>query len=473
MARMELRPRIGILQAEWPLQSQTFNCVWMLTEAGYQVDLFLYETPVYYDLDRLGTSSNLLVHTFPKSDRAASYARRTWKAIKDRTEPWPTLRAALMSLVSIVHGGLKSVCELSAIMQGREEDLIPDRVLQEAQALMTGKRYRCLIGIEKKGLIWAGIMGDRLGIPYIYYSLELYTWDHPESRRSLHARRTKLVEEQYHKKSAATIIQDEERAQILFRDNGVRPSRLFYVPVSLLGEPYRARPPFLHKRLQLPSDQRLILQFGQICQERLSVELAHVAQDFPKDWSLVLHGYGPDSVIRRIAEIDVNGRLFLSLDMVPSSRILELIASADIGLALYSSSPANDLLTAFSSEKVALYLQSGVPLIAFDYPGYRRLMDRYRCGMVISTLGELPKAVERILSSYEEFRSNAYDCFIDCYDFAKHFKAVIEGISNLRSFSAGTPTAVNSSPSPMPSIQGWKTGFIERCMRVCTTRKWH
>ncbi len=442
---MDVRPRVGIFQAEWPVQSQTFNCALVLGQAGYPVDLFLFDTPIYHELDRLDAIPNIQVHTFSRSDNAPPYARRTWRAIKERTTSWPFLKSALTSLVSGSHYLLIGAREVYARGGDRERGLVPEWVLEKAGALMEGKHYTCLIGIEKKGLIWAGLMGERMGIPYMYYSLELYTRDHPQSRRSLHTRRTKPVEEKYHRKSLATIVQDPERAEILLRDNGVQSSELFYVPVSLVGEPYRAQSAFLQQRLQLPNDRRVILQFGQISEERFSTELAHVAQDFPKEWTLVLHGYGPERTVRKIRRVDSRGRVRLSLDLVPAHRLLEMMASADIGVALYSSLSANDILTALSSEKVALYLQAGLPIIAFDYPGYRRLIDRYGCGATISSVGQLPAAVEKILAAYERFRSNAYECFTECYEFSRQFQKVITRIDDLRDFSPSRWSALNHS----------------------------
>jgi glycosyltransferase involved in cell wall biosynthesis len=429
---IEGRRRVGIFQAEWPVQSQTFNCALLLGQTGYFVDLFLFETPIYYELDRLDTIPNIQVHRFSRSDNAIGHARRIWRVIKERTASWPLLKTALTSLVSGLHRVLIGAREVSALGRDREHGLVPEWVVDKARAVMDGKSYACLIGIEKKGLIWAGLMGGRTGIPRMYYSLELYTRDHPETKRSLHARRTKRVEERYHRGSFATIVQDAERAQALLRDNGVQSGEVLYVPVSLIGEPHRARSAFLQQRLQLPNDQRVILQFGQISKDRFSIELARIAQRFPKEWTLVLHGYGPGRTVRNIRRVDRRGRVRLSLDLLPAHRLLEMAASADIGLALYSSLTANDVLTTFSSEKIALYLQAGLPIIAFDYPGYRRLIDRYRCGATISSLDQLPAAIETILASHDRFRSHAYECFADCYEFSRQFQKVITRLDELR-----------------------------------------
>ena len=108
-----------------------------------------------------------------------------------------------------------------------------------------------------------------------------------------------------------------------------------------------------------------------------------------------------------------------------------MISSADIGLAFYSPEIDNDRLTAFSSEKMAWYMQCGVPFIAFDYPGYRRLAQEDGCGAVIRTMSELPGAISQILARHETFRRNSFRAFSKYYDFDRNFACVIDGVEHL------------------------------------------
>jgi glycosyltransferase involved in cell wall biosynthesis len=245
----------------------------------------------------------------------------------------------------------------------------------------------------------------------------------------------RLAECDYHRKASATIIQDPDRAQVLFHDNGMSMSEanIFYVPVSIIGEPYKNRSCFLHDALGIPKHKKVILYFGLIWEKRYALEVAQVAQNFPEDWVLVMHGYAENpSTLEKIKALDRRNRVVLSLELVPSNRIQELVASADIGLALYSPLLQNDRLTAFSSEKVALYMQCGVPFVAFDYPGYRRLANEERCGVVIRSLDDLPKANREILLSYDEFRRRAYQTFHKYYDYCRNFAKVTESVGYLR-----------------------------------------
>jgi len=175
----------------------------------------------------------------------------------------------------------------------------------------------------------------------------------------------------------------------------------------------------------------IVLYFGKLCEDRYVLELANIAQTFPERWTLVLHGWGSASLISDIRRCDARQKVALSLALVPGHELVELVASADVGLAFYSAALQNDRLSAFASEKVATYLQCGVPFVAFDYPGYRYLADKDRCGVVIQDLSELPQAISTILTAHEAFRHGAHKAFTRHYDYARNFRAVIDWLEGL------------------------------------------
>ncbi len=419
--------RVAVFQADWALQSQTAYCAIELARSGYNVDLFLRNTPEYYEIDRLRTIPGIKIYLFNSSNNV-SLAAKSVPTLKTRFKKWLGLR------LSYLDSSLRYFLWLYRKTYASfldDKDLIPEKILEESQDIINQHDYKCLIGIEKKGLIWAGKIAAESNLPFFYYSLELYTNKHNSSRQSLDACRVKQAEEKYHKLSTATIVQDKERADVLLKDNGIQSSDLIFVPVSLLEEPQIKKTNFLQEKFDLDKGNKVILQFGQINKERFSIDLANIAQNFPKNWILVFHGHDHGSAVQKINEIDTKQRVIVSLDPLPSSEIKELIASADIGLVFYKKWPLNDRLTAFSSEKIALYLQSGIPIIAFDYPGYRELMKKFKCGVTIKSLDELDDAIESILRSYDEFRSGAYECYNEYFRYSEHFKKVVEKISSL------------------------------------------
>jgi glycosyltransferase involved in cell wall biosynthesis len=206
---------------------------------------------------------------------------------------------------------------------------------------------------------------------------------------------------------------------------------ILYVPVSVIGDPFKNHSSFLRDALGISTGKKIILYFGLLWEKRYVLALAELAQNFPEDWVLVMHGEDCDSAVEKIKSVDRRNKVVISLNMVPSARIQEVVSSADIGLALYSPAPQNDRLTAFSSEKMALYMQCGVPFIGFDYPGDRQLASEHRCGVVIKDLQELPSAVSQILAHHDEFRQRAYQVFSKHFDFSRNFTTVVECLNEL------------------------------------------
>ena len=119
---------------------------------------------------------------------------------------------------------------------------------------------------------------------------------------SFEFRRIRAAERAYHRRAAATIIQDPERARVLFQDNGVpmEGARIFYLPVSVMGRPYTNRSRFFQEAFGLSRDTKVILSFGLVSSARYVLELAEVAQIFPDDWysSCTAH-HTPNLLYRR------------------------------------------------------------------------------------------------------------------------------------------------------------------------------
>ncbi|HTW93008.1 MAG TPA: hypothetical protein VMH22_15060 [bacterium] len=434
---VDIEPRIGIFQAEWPLAVHTVNAARVLAESGFCVDLFLYrvrEDLVDGAFDGVKDVRVIRVagapdqRVRPAAVRGTDGAASRRKAIKRAFYKSRPLKL-LWELCRAIY--VNTYVKHYPVWLDRQRGLMPVPVIRDTLRAMNGNRYRALIGMEKAGLVWAGLVGERIHVPYIYHSLELYTREFYGSLMAIKTKRLKWAEERYHRGSYATIVQDEGRGRVLFADNRVKPERVLYVPVSLMGPARHARSSFLQERFHLNRDHRLILQFGWLQHRRLCVELAQLAQRFPEDWTLVMHGEGASAdYLERIRAADTGHRVRLSLDLTPASQVPDVVSSARVGLALYSAANWNDRLTAYSSERVALYLQCGLPVIAFDYPGFDILESR-RCGAVIKSLDELRAAIERVLASWDEFSYNARALFAERYEFGSNYQKVVEMLGTL------------------------------------------
>jgi hypothetical protein len=428
--------RVGIFQAERPLQVHTVNPVLVLAENGIRVDLFLYrvnEERVKGELDSVAGVRVVRIGEGTKRDREQVQGQATAcpPSLRESVRRACSRAAVSRFLWQFLHNAYyASYVRYYPVWLGRRKGEMPASVLRATLLATEGHHYRALIGVDQAGLVWAGQVGGRLRVPHFYHNLELVTRNFYGPFTSIEEKRLKYAERRYHRKSYATIVQNAARGEVLFSDNRVRPARVLYVPVSLLGSSREARTSFLQKRLQLGNDHIVILQFGWLSDRRLCIELAQLAQRFPDRWVLVMHGYGSEEYLQKIRAADTSQRVAFSLELVPGSLVPEVVASAHIGLVLYRPLKDNDKLTAQSSEKVALFLQCGIPIVALDNPGYE-ILELRRCGAVIKSLDELPAAVERILASWDEFSYNARALYDERYEFRANYRKVVDMLKSL------------------------------------------
>ena len=416
-----MKKKIAVFQYGW-LLSQLGYLVKSLSEEGFHVDVFLHECNM--EFYQISDEERIRVHLTdrPGEEAAQPVTARVVARLKSLVkntwiEPLAIRTRILLRKLTpefMLPGGMK---------------LIPKTLVDEALRVIADENYVCLIGVEKAGLIWAGLVGERTGLPWMYYSLELLTSDN-DVFYDYDLVRYSRAEKLYHQKAVATIIQDQDRADVLLKDNKVKNQKVIFLPVSIVGEVIPKSSDYLRAEYDIPKDTVIVLQFGHIHEWRFCEEVMLEAGDFGEGIVLVMHGKYPEGK-EKYSHLISNGRVVLSDKLVPNSELGKLISSADIGLALYRESPVNDSLTGSASEKLALYLQAGVPVIMFDYPSFRQMNDKYQFGVGIRTLKELGPAIETILKNYSYYRENAFEAFVDHYEFRRGFGKVLDFVKSL------------------------------------------
>lgn len=287
--------------------------------------------------------------------------------------------------------------------------------------------YDIILGVEKGGLIWAERAARLYGAELWYYSLEIYLEDHPD-REQVAAMNRRLGEIGALSRVAVTIIQDDDRWNALAGANRhVLPGltqaypqsggRICHLPVSISGEKVTAKSTWLHQRLDIPEDKKIILYFGHMQSGRFVDELLASANELPDPYVLVLHGPSINLDIDAIKALLPPGKAYYSAPDVAEQDLYKLISSAHVGAALYSQIDINRRLTARSSEKIARYAQCGVPFLAINNANYRRLKDEYDICELIDSPADLVAAVQRIDQRHDVMRAACFDAFEALYRF--------------------------------------------------------
>lgn len=400
--------RIGIFEYDWSLYSFVKDLALKLVDAGYVVDIFQkdpYFNPGFANYDQIANLSQVRILNF-------------------------SIRESLQ--YKIVRKIRKTVGRFDKYFFLNPKNLLDRGVLRKSKKIIVKSEYCCLIGIEKKGLIWAGLFAQIKDLPLIYYSLELYIEDHPGMAEALKTREfssLRKVEKKYHQIAGATIIQDRHRAETLLKYNQVESSCLLYLPISVRGAIIKDRADFLVRSLNIDPAKKVLLYYGLIQDARFSTAMVKAANQLKDEVVLVMHGYGERAHLDTLQSIADKEKVRFSLNLVPEEEITKVISSATIGLALYQSNNSNDRLAAFSSVKVAYYMQCGIPVIAFHSESFDELMNAYRCGELINSIDEIPLKVEKILKDYDQYREQAYLAFNKYYDFDKNFQGFLERLN--------------------------------------------
>jgi glycosyltransferase involved in cell wall biosynthesis len=395
--------RIGIVHAGWPLQTLIKELVNGLAAQGH--DLYLVATA---QDDRgmvdLGAFSGE-VELVPTSSFLGKADRRIRR--------W-----------------------LATVLPGRLAMQPPWVRRRVCRALASRGRQDLLIGVEKAGLELAAWWGVLSGTRFVYYSLELYLEDHPGLSRFAWQRRR---ERACHARASGTIIQDRSRWEALRVANGIADQPAYFLPVGAAVAACEATP-LAPARAMSPRSPFTLLSFGMQGPGRYTRELIAAAAALPAEFALYLHGPVYDAPTRRLAEGALPPNVRFTTHMLPESELPDLLASADVGLALYRRDNANDRLTAYSSQKVAFYLQCGLPLITFHDDAYADLFSRFRCGEMVDDLAELGAAARRIFAEYPAYAAAARAAFAGVYLLDQYW----EGLSRFLQACAttGNPAGV-------------------------------
>lgn len=300
-----------------------------------------------------------------------------------------------------------------------------------------GNHYRCFIGYDPPGLVVASILGFFCRVPVIYHSLELwcsndipskcarFSWLPSQQMMLKHAERF------FHKRVMLTIIQDKRRAKVLFEDNKLPLKDIYYVPHTGREALYKTqeKPDYLRQKFGINSEKSIILMVGGINETTLAYELAKVAKNWPSSWHLVLHGFSTPEYLDMISRTIDRGKITLSTDLVSMNELSKLIASSDVGLALYPNTNTN--FYEMTSGKIGQYFRCGIPVIANNFPNLIDLVESSIAGLCLNSLGELPEAIENILKDYKKFSINAFKAYSTYYDFDKAFYPVYKRIEDI------------------------------------------
>jgi glycosyltransferase involved in cell wall biosynthesis len=293
----------------------------------------------------------------------------------------------------------------------------------------SNNQNRLLIGVDTIGLYWSSRhkkKKDKL----FYLSLELVIeYPYPSVLKQY----LKREEIKVHKNQVSlTMIQDKYRLESLKKINHIDNSHSFAILTNSPREhiyEHKESKNFFEEKFSIPKNSFKILSAGMIGNAVMSLDIAKVFSKFNDNTVyLIFHDRQAineeNEYLKKIRECG-GANVVLSLKPVAYDMIYKIYTSADIGLVFYNPLYGENYSNIIgASGKLSHYLKYRMPIVCLDLPGFRELVDKYKCGVVIQDLMQMEDAVTEIRSQYSSMSEGAYKCYRECYNFDYQFEKI-------------------------------------------------
>jgi len=219
-------------------------------------------------------------------------------------------------------------------------------------------------------LDFGATLAERLGVPLVYDSHELWRESNFLRKKSLRAQaRWRLREETFAPRADVVVLTEETRAeQFATWYPGTAPMVVMNCQDATPVERTRA----LRERLTLTDEHRIVLYQGLIHADRGLLVVLDALPLLPEAFVFVAIGQGADasSFQRAIAKRGLEHRAFY-LPPVHHEALAPLTASADYGVSLVQNTSLSYYLSA--PNKLFEFMRAGLPMVASDFPEIRRV----------------------------------------------------------------------------------------------------
>ncbi len=289
------------------------------------------------------------------------------------------------------------------------------------------------IGVDAEGLLMAHRAAIRSRARLVYCSLEILCLsDHDTWGNRL----VKAIERRCHRKAELTIIQDSQRAALLGGENRLANIPCVYLPNSSGEAASNAKTDYLQRRLALTAKTKIALHAGTIANWSDSIRLAAAAAKWPPEWVLVFQcRCKPEGdYASRVLTMADNRRIWVLANPLETPEFHQLVASADVGVALYSPvvghhiSGKNVAVMGKSSGKIATYLQHGLPVVATQHSSLEYI-DRYNAGRMVMGADEVVRILPELSKDALGFSRRAVTCYENEFDLSSGFNSILAAFS--------------------------------------------
>ena len=285
-------------------------------------------------------------------------------------------------------------------------------------------KWTVIIALDAKGLGHAQVLNRFLNLPLWYWSLELY-FESDGARQNPAIKKSMMFEKHYLPGCDGIIIQDQSRYDALLAENPfVRNLPAILMSNSGAGSAVRSPKRLFHERFQLAEKTRVVLYSGSFSASNLIDDVALSVGNWPDDWVLIINSrfniYGDGNLAfaaNLLKKVCPPSRIYFMPNPSGYDELPDLIASADVGVALYDDDPVlalaglNNKLMGHASGKINAYLKAGLPIIVNQYTNVAEWVTSSECGIVVESTNDIGRALSTISERYTKYSDNALKYF--------------------------------------------------------------
>lgn len=225
------------------------------------------------------------------------------------------------------------------------------------------------------------------------------------------------------------ITHDHWHADFIGKYCSLSKEKTLFLPNASYTEVHTEHDDYLSSKLNIAPDKCVVLHSGGLGKWFCSKELARSAKGWDASYVLVFHtshNVDRDSYFMELKEeMGGCGKVLFSTTPVPNDELDRLVASAKIGIALYSI----DVLgyrakyMGLAAGKIGNCLKCGVPVVATRVDSLSYL-EEYHCGVLVDDVEEVADAIARIMADYDNYRKGAYKCYKELWHPARYLEVI-------------------------------------------------
>ena len=299
------------------------------------------------------------------------------------------------------------------------------KLLWKTLSFVLTRRVDYLMGGDAIGNIIASKISRLLVKKHIFFMLE-YPQIITEKVQCL--TRLQRLENKSLEKSDIIITHDKWHKQFLLTHFNLN-NKILLLPNSSFTPEIYMESNFLQKRLGVQG-QKIVLHSGGFGKWFKCKELADSTYNWDKNVKLVFHvshRVEDDKYFEEVYESDYRGKVLFSLNPVSTYELDSLVASSDVGIALYSEKELGYRATymGLAAGKIGNYLKCGVPIIATKLLSLSYI-ETYQCGILVEKEKDIASAINKILSNRDMYSKNAHRCYRELWHPESYLKKVGE-----------------------------------------------